>query len=340
MISIGETANKMVQYVLPEHSNNHGTLHGGILMDWIMLTASITSFKFANGPAVLGATDSIDFLNPVKIGEIVVLESWVEYAGNSSIEVAVRVHSENGETEEKKLITLSYMAFVAVDENVGPRKIEAKLSASSTVEREIITLAEERKVRRLPEIKRRKRNLSNVADETESSRLIFNTTKMVLPEDAFYGKFMSVGKLMKYIDESAAILAKRFTKGVLVTGSLDDLFFYSPLNVGNLIEFKAGITHVGTRSLELAIKVDSYDTQTGESSHACTAFLTYVKVDEAGNPVPVPEFTPETPYEIRLWKEAEKRKVKRKARVERAKSLADDYLNEYKKVSSRSEKKS
>ncbi|MXW43996.1 MAG: acyl-CoA thioesterase, partial [Candidatus Dadabacteria bacterium] len=260
MISIGETANKMVQYVLPEHSNNHGTLHGGILMDWIMLTASITSFKFANGPAVLGATDSIDFLNPVKIGEIVVLESWVEYAGNSSIEVAVRVHSEDGETEEKKLITLSYMAFVAVDENVGPRKIEAKLSASSTVEREIITLAEERKVRRLPEIKRRKRNLSNVADETESSRLIFNTTKMVLPEDAFYGKFMSVGKLMKYIDESAAILAKRFTKGVLVTGSLDDLFFYSPLNVGNLIEFKAGITHVGTRSLELAIKVDSYDT--------------------------------------------------------------------------------
>ncbi|MCY3625299.1 MAG: acyl-CoA thioesterase [Candidatus Dadabacteria bacterium] len=335
MISIRETANKMVQYVLPEHSNNHGTLHGGILMDWIMLTGSITSFKFANGPAVLGATDSIDFLNPVKIGEIVVLESWVEYVGTSSIEVAVRVHSEDGETDEKKLITLSYMAFVAVDENVGPRKIEAELSASSTVERELIARAEERKAQRLPEIKRRQRNVSNVADETESSRLIFNTTKMVLPEDAFYGKFMSVGKLMKYIDESAAILAKRFTKGVLVTGSLDDLFFYSPLNVGNLIEFKAGITHVGTRSLELAIKVDSYDTQTGESSHACTAFLTYVKVDEAGNPVPVPEFTPETPYEIRLWKEAEKRKARRRARVERAKSLADDYLNEYKKVSSR-----
>jgi len=150
----------MVQYVLPEHSNNHGTLHGGILMDWIMLTGSITSFKFANGPAVLGATDSIDFLNPVKIGEIVVLESWVEYVGTSSIEVAVRVHSEDGETDEKKLITLSYMAFVAVDENVGARKIEAKLSASSTVERELIARAEERKAQRLPEIKRRQRNVS------------------------------------------------------------------------------------------------------------------------------------------------------------------------------------
>ena len=330
----------MVQYVLPEHSNNHGTLHGGILMDWIMLTGSITSFKFANGPAVLGATDSIDFLNPVKIGEIVVLESWVEHVGNSSIEVAARVHSEDGETGEKKLITLSYMAFVAVDEGIKPRRIEAKLGASSTVERELIARAEERKVRRLPELKKRKSNVSNIADETENTRLVFNTTKMVLPEDAFYGKFMSVGKLMKYIDESAAILAKRFAKGVLVTGSLDDLFFYSPLNVGNLIEFKAGITYVGSKSLELAIKVDSYDTQTGESSHACTAFLTYVRVDETGNPIAVPEFTPETPYEIRLWKEAEERKERRKQRVKRARRFADDYLNEYKKVSSRSKEKS
>ena len=339
MIPIRETANKMVQYVLPEHSNNHGTLHGGILMDWIMLTGSITSFKFANGPAVLGATDSIDFLNPVKIGEIVILESWVEYAGESSIEVAVRVHSEDGETDEKKLITLSYMAFVAVDESVKPRKIETKLSASSTVEQELITRGRERKAQRLPEIRKRRRDVSNVADETESSRLIFNTTKMVLPEDAFYGNFMSVGKLMKYIDESAAILAKKFAKGVLVTGSMDDLFFYSPLNVGNLIEFKAGITYVGTKSLELAIKVDSYDTQSRESSHACTAFLTYVKVNKDGKPSPVPEFIPETPYEIRLWKEAEKRKEKRKARVERTKRFADDYLNEYKKVNSRSKKK-
>ncbi len=338
MKSIRETANKMVQYVLPEHSNNHGTLHGGILMDWIMLAGSITSFKFANGPAVLGATDSIDFLTPVKIGEIVILESWVEHVGTSSVEVGVRVHSEEGETEERKLITLSYMAFVAVDKKVKPRKIETKLEGFSSVERELITAAEQRKEKRIPEIRKREKRVSNVADETENTRFNFNTTKIILPEDAFYGEFMSVGKLMKYIDESAAILAKRFAKGVLVTGSLDDLFFYSPLKVGNLIEFKAGITYVGSQSLELAIKVDSYDTEAGKSSHACTAFLTYVKVDENGKPIPVPEFTPETPYEIRLWREAEKRKERRKERVKRTRRLADDYLNEYRKVSSESEK--
>ncbi len=336
-ISIRETANKMVQYVLPEHSNNHGTLHGGILMDWIMLTGSITSFKFANGPAVLGAADSIDFLSPVKIGQVVVLESWVEHVGESSIEVAVRVHSEDGDDNEKKLITLSYMAFVAVDKNTKPRKIKTKLKPSNSLEHQLIDSARKRRTDRLPEIKKRRSNVQNIADETENTRHNFNTTKIVLPEDAFYGQFMSVGKLMKYIDESAAILAKRFSGGILVTGSLDDLFFYSPLNVGNLIEFKAGITYVGSKSLELAIKVDSYDTEIRKSSHACTAFMTYVKVNKQGEPVPVPQFSPETPYEVRLWKEAEKRKKRRIARVDKTKKFANDYLNEYKKVGSQVE---
>ncbi len=335
MISIRETVNKTVQFVLPEHSNNHGTLHGGILMDWMMLTGSVTAFKTARGTAVLGATDSIDFLEPVKIGEVVILESWVEHVGNSSIEVTVRVQSEDTDTGEKKLVTLSHMAFVAVDDDVRPRTIETRLKASNSLEKSLMERARERKTRRLPEIEKRRSDVQNVADETEKTRFNFNTTRMILPEDAFYGNFMSVGKLMKHIDESAAILAKRFAKGVLVTGSMDELFFYSPLNVGNLIEFKAGITHVGSKSLELAIKVDSRNAETGKSSHACTAFLTYVRIDERGRPAAVPEFSPETPYEIRLWKNAEKRKEKRNARVKKTRESADDYLNEYKKVSSR-----
>ena len=334
-VSIHKTLNKTVQFVLPEHSNNHGTLHGGILMNWMMLTGSVTAFKTAGGVAVLGAADSIDFLEPVKMGEIVILESWVEHIGNSSMEIAVRAHSEDVDTEKKKLITLSYMAFVAVDDDVRPRKIKTRLKASNDLEKSLIAQAGERKKKREPEIEKRKSDVLNIADETEKTRFNFNTTKMILPEDAFYGKFMSVGKLMKHIDESAAILAKRFAKGVLVTGSLDDLFFYSPLNVGSLIEFKAGITHVGSKSLELAIKVDSRDAETGKSSHACTAFLTYVKIDETGTPAAVPEFVPETPYEIRLWKDAEKRKQRRTQRVKKTRQSAEDYLNEYKMVSSK-----
>lgn len=328
MPSIHETRNQMIQFVFPEYANTHGNLHGGRLMDWIMLIGSITSSRVAKGTTVLGATDSIDFINPVNIGEIVVLDSWVEYVGETSLEVIVRVYAEDVETGDKKFITLSYLGFVAIDKNANPREITVELSPSDKREKKIISLAKKRKERRIPEIEKRKEKVLNVVDETEKSRFTLKTTRLVLPEDAFYGNFMSVGKLMKYIDESAAILAKRFTRGVLVTGSLDNLFFYSPIRVGEVIEFKAGITYVGKSSLEIAIKVESQDLETGEFSRTCTAFLTYVNIGKNGKAIPVPNFDPETPYEIREWKEAEKRKEIRKKRLLETKKMAESWLKE------------
>ncbi len=63
MLSIKETRNQMIQFVFPEHANNLGTLHGGRVMDWMMLAATITSSRFAKGITVLGTTDSIHFFN-------------------------------------------------------------------------------------------------------------------------------------------------------------------------------------------------------------------------------------------------------------------------------------
>jgi acyl-CoA hydrolase len=148
------------------------------------------------------------------------------------------------------------------------------------------------------------------------------TTKVVLPEDSFYCSFMSVGKLMLDIDETAAILAMRFVKDVLVTGSLDELFFYSPIKVGDITIFKSGITYVGNSSLEVGIKVLSENILTGEQRHTCTAFLTYVHVGKDGLPKQVPAFSPETPEEKRLWKKALERKGKRTARLKRIKEIA------------------
>ena len=325
---IKETKNQMIQFVFPEYANTHGNLHGGRLMDWIMLIGSITSSRVAKGTTVLGAADSIDFINPVNIGEIVVLDSWVEHVGGTSLEVTVRVYAEDVETGDKKFITLSHLGYVAVDKKANPRKIKFKLNPSDEKEKKVIAKAKERKERRIPEIEKRKEKVENVVDETEKTRLNLKTTRLVLPEDAFYGNFMSVGKLLKYIDESAAILAKRFTKGVLVTGSLDNLFFYSPIRVGEVIEFKAGITYVGRTSLETAIKVESQNLETEDFSHTCTAFLTYVNINDKGKATPVPEFRPETPYEIREWKEAEKRRGIRKKRLVETKKMASTWLKE------------
>lgn len=320
MPSIRDTHNQMIQFVYPEFTNNLGTLHGGRLMDWIMLIGTITSSRIAKGPTVLGTADSIDFINPVKIGEIVILDSWVEHVSKTSMEVVVRVHAEDMETGERKFITLSNLAFIAVDRETRPRKVPEKIIPADKEEKARNSAAKERRKKRLPEITRRKEKVLNIVDETESTRYKLETTKTVLPEDAFYGSMMSVGKLLKYIDESAAILGMRYVKGILVTGSLDDLFFYTPIEVGEVITLKAGITYTGKSSLEIAIKVFSENLSEGTLYHACTAFLTFVHTDRQGKPVHVPKFEPETPYEIRNWKQAEARRKKRISRIKKHKA--------------------
>ena len=334
MQGMKDTINSMIQFVYPEHANNLGTLHGGYLMDWIMLVGTITSSRFSKSTTLLGATDSIDFINPVRVGEIVMLDSWIEYVGSSSMEIVVRVCSENIETEMKKFITLSHLAFVAIGDDGKPKDIGKKILPQTENDEIIIQNAQKRRERRLPEIKKRIEKVLHAVDETEITRFNLSTTRPVMPEDAFYGNYMSVGKLLKYIDESAGILAKRYARGVLVTGSLDNLFFYSPIRVGEVVTLNAGITYIGSTSVEVAIKVESENLETGEFNHTCTAFLTFVHIDEKGNPSPVPKFKPETPYEIREWKEAELRKNIRRKRLGDIKMLADDYLDDYKNAAS------
>jgi len=322
MPSIKETRHQMVQFVFPEHTNIFGTLHGGRLMDWIMLAGSVNTSRISRGLTVLGSTDSIDFVNPVKTGEIVTLDSAIEYIGSSSLEVGVVVHAENPSTGEKKLATISNMVFIAVDNEGNPRKLEEKITPANDDEMSVYREAQNRREKRMPKIEKRGEQAQNIIDETEIVRMRLETTKVVLPEDTFYGNFMSVGKLMLDIDETAAILAMRYVKGVLVTGSLDELFFYSPIRVGDIIIFKAGITYVGNSSLEVGIKVLSENIMTGEQRHTCTAFLTFVHVGKDGSPTPVAEFAPETPEEKRLWKKALERKERRTERVNKIKEQA------------------
>ena len=324
MPSIAEAKRQMIQFVVPEHASIHDRLSGGRLMDWIMLAATIDSSLISKGITVLGATDSIDFINPVKVGEIVTLESWVEYIGSSSMELGVKVYSENPESGKKKLTTSSHLAFVAVDEDGKPRKISEKIIPADSDEMSIYVEAKERKEGRLTQIAKRNEQARNTIDETEITRMQLETTKVVLPEDTFHGDFMAVGKLMMDIDQAASILAMRFVKGVMITGSLDDLYFYSPIRIGDIITFKAGITYVGQSSLEVGIKVLSEDVMTGEQRHTCTAFLSFVHIGEDGSTKPVPEFEPETPEEKRLWKKGLERKDFRSERVKKIKTN-DEY---------------
>ena len=91
------------------------------MMQWIATCGTIAASRVARGNVVLGAMDDIDFLHPVKVGEVAVLRAQVEYVGRCSLEVGVQVFAESPRTGERALTLSSHLVFVKVDGAVRPR---------------------------------------------------------------------------------------------------------------------------------------------------------------------------------------------------------------------------
>ncbi|PID62529.1 MAG: acyl-CoA thioesterase [Ignavibacteriae bacterium] len=112
----------MTELILPQHTNQIGNLLGGQLMHWIDICAALAASKHSERICVTASVDKIDFHHPVKLGDVVTLTASVNRAFNSSVEVGVKVKTENY-TKEKSLHTNSaYLTFVGVDENGKPVK--------------------------------------------------------------------------------------------------------------------------------------------------------------------------------------------------------------------------
>ncbi|WP_099222280.1 acyl-CoA thioesterase [Listeria costaricensis] len=103
--------------VFPQDTNNHNTLFGGKLMTYIDDTASISASRHCRVGIVTASTDSVDFLKPIKNDHSVCLESYVASVGRSSMEIFVKVISENLKTGERYLAATSFLTFVAIDDN-------------------------------------------------------------------------------------------------------------------------------------------------------------------------------------------------------------------------------
>jgi acyl-CoA hydrolase len=325
MLSISDTATEMVNWVFPEHAGAPGQIHGGRMMQWIATCGTIAASRVARGNVVLGAMDDIDFLHPVKVGEVAVLQAQVEYVGRCSLEVGVQVYAEKPATGARALTLSSHLVFVKVDEHVKPVPVPQPVTPRGPAEEALHAAAGERRARRLQRFARRAERIREVDDDApEQLRWRFESCRSVLPEDVLFGNTMFAGKLLLDIDEAGGILSMRYCRGLVMTACLDALDFYSPISANEVVTFKAGLNHVGTSSLEIGVKVLSEVPRTGEVRHACTAYLTFVHLGpEPGaalRPQPCPPFTPQTPVEQRRWAEALERRARRLERVKELKS--------------------
>ncbi|MCG2610490.1 acyl-CoA thioesterase [Flavobacterium sp. SM15] len=103
------------ELMLPSHSNFSGKIHGGYILSLMDQIAFACASKYSGKYCVTASVDTVDFLNPIEVGELVTLKSSVNYVGKTSMVVGIRVTSENIQTGKVKHCNSSYFTMVAKD---------------------------------------------------------------------------------------------------------------------------------------------------------------------------------------------------------------------------------
>lgn len=110
--------------VLPPDTNNHGTLYGGRLLEYIDDVASIAARRHSRSKVVTASIDSVDFLEPINLGDVVILEAMVTHTGTSSMEVLVKISKEELDKDgDIKLAAFSFLTFVALSDYKEPMEV-------------------------------------------------------------------------------------------------------------------------------------------------------------------------------------------------------------------------
>ena len=141
--------NYTTQIVMPMHVNGTGgIMFGGTVVSWIDVCAGVSAIRHAGGQVVTASIDRLDFITPIRLGEIVVLQSQVNYASRTSMEVGCRVETEDPRTRVRRYTTKAYLTFVALGHDGKPREVPPVRPESETEIRRYAD-AEKRRAERL-----------------------------------------------------------------------------------------------------------------------------------------------------------------------------------------------
>ncbi len=138
--------------------------------------------------------------------------------------------------------------------------------------------------------------------------------ELALPTDANGLGNLLGGKVMHLVDLAGAMAAMRHARKPTVTAAVDSLRFLHPVHIGDLITLRSSVNRVFRTSMEVGVTVETENLMTGAKLHTCSAYVTFVALDENGKAAPVPPVIPETESEKRRYREAGERREYRLAR--------------------------
>ena len=155
--TVKDTQVIMHELVLPNDTNLLGNVLGGRVMHLMDMCATMSAYKHARSAVVTASVDQLDFLAPAKMGDIMILKSSVNFTGGSSMEVGVRIESENPKTGNTRHTVSAYLTFVSLNENGKPQKI-SNVNPETEIEHTRFSAVMERYNQRRDRIKRSKNN--------------------------------------------------------------------------------------------------------------------------------------------------------------------------------------
>jgi len=121
--TVTESSVFIVQQMTQSDANLAGNVHGGAIMRLIDSTAGIVAVRHASSNAVTASIDRLDFHSPVYVGDLLIVNACINYAGTSSMEIGARVEAEDFRSGERRHTASAYLTFVALDSEGKPSQI-------------------------------------------------------------------------------------------------------------------------------------------------------------------------------------------------------------------------
>ncbi len=121
--TVSESQSEMTELILPNDTNTLGNLLGGRLMHFIDLVGAMAAYRHSRTHVVTAAMDHIDFIQPVHVGDLLILKSSVNRAFSKSLEVGVKVYAENTQAGLYRHVASAYLVFVAIDKDGNPVRV-------------------------------------------------------------------------------------------------------------------------------------------------------------------------------------------------------------------------
>lgn len=142
-----ESASEYAEMALPNDANPLGNLLGGKVMHLVDMAGALAAMRHARCQVVTASIDSMSFLHPVRIGQLVILKSSVNRAFNSSMEVGVNVMAEDLITGETRHTSSAYVTYVAVDPGGAPVRVPPVIPETDEEKRRYREACERRTLR-------------------------------------------------------------------------------------------------------------------------------------------------------------------------------------------------